>query len=112
MSKSEFDNQKFARSLPEIFVVHAPLPHLPVGAVSPDFDARSTIADHRVFLKLVFYTTPNRIHGFLHHEGPNQLFFMGYECGRCHRVFLVPDSVHDETSLHEAMRHACTESHP
>jgi len=111
MSKSEFDKRKFAGSLSAVLVIHASLPPLPVGAAGPGFDVRSTVAGDRIVLQLVFYTSPTRIHGLLHYEGPNQLFFMGYECGQCHQIFLVPDSVHDETSLHEAMRHACTEPH-
>jgi hypothetical protein len=64
--------------------------------------------DHLIML-LVFYMTNKRIHGIWHHEATNQIFFCGYECQKCHEVFLVPDSVKDNATLHQAMHHKCME---
>lgn len=109
MSKAEFSKQKFASSLPEVLILERDYPPLPVGAIDPGMDIASAIPDQRILLRLIFYTTPKRIHGLLHYDGTNQLFFMGYECGECGEVFLVPDSVEDEAGLAKALRHGCME---
>ena len=108
MSKTEFDTHKFAGSLPRVIVLPRDYTPLPFGAVCPGLDAGSEILDNRIIFQMVWYATHKNIHGLLHYDGPNQLFFVGYECGSCGGVFLVPDSVRDETDLHEALRHKCT----
>lgn len=108
MSKAEFEKRKFAGSLPTCLVLPGPLPS-PGGAFG---SATFAITDRRIILDLVHFITPNRIRGLLHYEGPNgQIFFMGYGCGECHQIFLVPNTVHDDATLAEAMRwgHACVE---
>ena len=110
MSKAEFEKWKFASSLPEVLILVRDYPSLPVGAIEPGMDIASAIPDQRIPLRLVFYTTPKRIHGLLHYDGTNQLFFMGYECGACGEVFLVPADVKDETGLAAALRHGCMEA--
>jgi hypothetical protein len=105
---SDFKTNQFAGSLPGVLILHQDYPPILRGAVSPGFDPTTTITDNRIPLQQVFYTTPDHIHGLLHYESPSQLFFMGYKCGQCEEVFLVPDSVHDETELAQAMRHGCT----
>lgn len=105
--KTDFTKNKFAGSLPGILILYKD-PSIPGGAIDPNFYPATTIVDNRIPLQQVFYTTPDRIHGLLHYESPSQLFFMGYKCGQCNEVFLVLDSVHDETGLVQAMRHGCT----
>ena len=108
MTKSDFDKWKFAGSLPPILVLHQNWPPLYAGGASPGFDINTVdLTDRRIILKQVWYTTPKRIHGLLHYDGPTQLFFVGYECGQCGEVSLVPDSVNNETELCRALRHKC-----
>jgi len=109
MSKAKFDKQTFVGSLPPVLTLAADPPPLPCGAAFPGTEF--AIIDRRIILKQVWYTTPKRIHGLLHYDGPTQLFFVGYECGQCGEVFLVPDTVTDEASLARAMRHDCTRAH-
>lgn len=105
---TDFSQQKFAGSLPGILILYQDYPPVPGGAINPGFDLLTTITDNRIALQILYFTTPDRIHGLLHYESPSQLFFMGYKCGQCNKVFLVPDSVHDETTLAQSMRHGCT----
>jgi hypothetical protein len=74
------------------------------------FDFNRVIPDRRILMRQVWYTTPKLVHGLLHYDGPHQLFFVGYECGRCGEIFLVSDTVEDEAGLAGALRHGCTES--
>ena len=107
--KSEFDKWKFVKDLPPILVIN--VPHYPLaGGLRPGFDINATFQDDRILMKQVFYSTHKRIHGFLHYDGPTQLFFMGYECQMCNEIFLVPDEVHDNYTLAEAMKHGCMAS--
>src|SRR5579863_7642789 len=104
MTQSGFQKFKFAGSLPTVIVCRRDFsPVLAGGAV--EFDTSQSIDDDRFLMQQVFYTTPDRIHGVLHYAGPNQLFFIGYKCGLCSKVYLLPDSVKDETSVHQALRH-------
>ena len=112
MSKEWLGKQKFIGSLHAVIVLRREYPELPFGAVRSGDEILSTIPDDRITFQQVWYTTPKRIYGLLHYEVPSQIFFMGYECGRCHQIFLVADSVHDEPGLCAALRHACTESQP
>jgi hypothetical protein len=107
MTQSSFEKLRFANSLP----ARLALPIVPPGgAVFPDnFDVGRTSVVCKILLCQVWYTTPKRIHGLLHYDGPSQLFFVGYECGKCGEVFLVPDTVEDERLLVFAMRHGCTD---
>ena len=107
MPKVDFAKWKFAGSLPATLVLAADI-HLLGGAVG--FDINQAIPDRRILMHQVWYTTPKRIHGLLHYDGPYQLFFVGYECGRCGKIFLVPDTVGDEPGLVQALRHGCMES--
>lgn len=104
MSQTDFARWEFASSLPTTLVLAADIPLLG-GAVG--FDFSQTIPDRRIHMRQVWYTTPKRIHGLLHYDGPHQLFFVGYECGRCGEIFLVPDTVKDEAGLAGALRHGC-----
>jgi hypothetical protein len=79
-----------------------------MGALTPGTDI--SINDERFLLIQVLYTTHDRIHGLLHYEGATQLFFVGYKCGKCDQVFLVPDTVHDDPTLAGSLRHYCMES--
>jgi hypothetical protein len=75
-----------------------------------EFDTSAIdFTDDRFLMQRVFYTTPDRIHGLLHYEGSNQLFFIGYKCGLCNKVYLLPDSVEDEAGVHQSLRHVCME---
>ena len=104
---------KTAVGQPGTLVVLSPYSLLPMGAaLSPGFDISLVIPDHRILMHQVRYTTPKRIHGLLHGYAPPQLMFVGYECGVCHEVFLVPDSVTNTSELGVAMRHGCTEEPP
>jgi hypothetical protein len=106
MSKAKFDKQTFVGSLPPVLTLAADPPPLPCGAAFPGTEF--AIIDRRIILKQVRYTTPKRIHGLLHYDGPTQLFFVGYECGQCGEVFLVPDTVTDYAILARSMYHGCT----
>ena len=106
----DFENGKFAGSLPTVLVLAADFPEFPVGAIALGFDVGRMQPDRRILMRQVRYTTPKWIHGLLHYDGPHQLFFVGYECGRCGEIFLVPDTVEDEAGLAGALRHGCTES--
>ena len=106
-TKSEFDTWKFARDLPPVLVLNLDHHFLAYGA-EPGFEIDKVIVDDRILMLQVFYTTPDRIHGLLHYEGPTQMHFMGYKCGVCSEVFLVPVEVTDMYSLAQAMRHGCT----
>jgi hypothetical protein len=99
-----FEKGKFASSLPTTLVLAADIPLLG-GAVG--FDFSQTIPDRRIHMHQVWYTTPKRIHGLLHYDGLHQLFFVGYECGQCGKIFLVPDTVEDVPGLVQALRHGC-----
>lgn len=110
MSKAEFEKWKFAGSLPPILVLYGDHYPLAGGAQPSGFDIGTVVVDDRILMKQVFYTTPKRIHGLLHYEGPVQLFFVGYECPMCNEVFLVPEEVADTRTLGEAMKHGCTSS--
>ena len=110
MSKSDFNLWKFTGSLPGILVMRqAPHP-IPASGFNTAFDPYATTDDYRFVMDLVTYTTPNRVHGLLHYEGSAQLFFFGYKCGNCRRVFLVPDIASDEYTLAESLRHGCMEA--
>jgi hypothetical protein len=106
MSKSDFAKHQLAGSLPATLFLAADLSPLPCGTGL--FDTTQVLDFRRVIFLQVWYTTPKRIHGLLHYDSPAQLFFFGYECQSCNEVFLVPDTVTDETSLARALRHGCT----
>lgn len=97
---------KFAGSLPAtlVFAVDTPLPY---GAAAMGFGISQVIPDRSIIMSQVWYTTPKLIHGLLHYDGPRQLFFVGYECGQCGEIFLVPDTVEDEARLALELRHGC-----
>jgi hypothetical protein len=105
--KSGFEKWKFAGSLPQILVMYS-APSIPMGAFQPDFDTLKVQTDDRFVMRQVLYTTPKRIHGLLHYDASNQLFFIGYECGKCEQVFLVPDSVDSEDKLQRSLQHGCS----
>jgi hypothetical protein len=108
MTQSNLDRHQFAGNLPPVLVLNADLPPIPCGAIAPGFGISTPIPDRRILMHQVWYTTPKRIHGLFHYDGPTQLFFVGYECQECHEVFLVPDSVEqDEVNLAAAVRHGC-----
>jgi hypothetical protein len=107
---SNFEKWKFAGSLPAMLVLPCDYPPIPCGALAAEFDTFKVEPDRRILMKQVWYTTPKRIHGLLHYDGPTQLFFVGYECGECAEVFLVPDTVENETGLVKTLRHKCTEA--
>lgn len=104
---AEFRKWKFAGSLPQILVMYS-APSIPMGAFQPDFDTLKVQTDDRFVMGQVLYTTPKRIHGLLHYDAPNKLFFIGYECGKCEQVFLVPDSVDSEDKLQGSLQHGCS----
>ena len=115
MTKASFEKWKFAGSLPATVVLYSDPPLLPCGAISPGFDVHALLPDPRVILQQIWYSTPKPIHGLLHYDGPNanQILFFGYECLKCHDVFLVPDWVKDEETLVMSLRHdGCTGSSP
>jgi hypothetical protein len=108
MVKFEFDKRKFAQGLSEHIVL--PVEVSPVryaGSMLP-LDAFEVHTDDRIIMSKVFYTTNKPIHGIMHYEGATQLFFLGYQCGKCDEIFLVPDSVVDEVGLARSMWHKCT----
>ena len=107
MLQTDFAKWNFAGSLPATLVFAADMPLLS-GAMA--FDFNRVIPDSRILMRQVWYTTPKLVHGLLHYDGPHQLFFVGYECGRCGEIFLVSDTVEDEAGLAGALRHGCTES--
>ncbi len=108
-TQSEFEKWRSAGSLPAILVLN--ISHHPVTyGAAPGFDINAVQPDERILMKQLWFTTPKRIHGLLHYDGPNQLLFLGYECSICGEVFLVPDEVTDMYSLGDAMRHGCTAS--
>ena len=97
---------KFAGSLPAALVLAADI-SLPYGAVAMGFDISQVIPDRRIIMHQFWFSTPKRIHGLLHYDGPRQLFFVGYECSQCGEIFLVPDMVEDEARLALELRHGC-----
>lgn len=105
----EIDEHKLAASLPEILLIYGH-PRMyagadPIHGLSPrDFDLDS----HKWVMLQMFFSTPTRIHGLLHLESASQIFFIGYKCERCNRIYLVPD-VKDSNEVANAMRHACHE---
>ena len=112
-TKSDFEKWKFAGSihLPPILILSALfVTTLWRAGTAPGFDISAVRLDDRILMKQVLYTTPKRIHGLLHYESLTQLFFVGYDCGVCNEVFLVPDSVNNMRSLADAMGHGCTAS--
>ena len=84
----------------------------PAATKSVDFSTVDFDTVYSVVMMCVWFTTPKRIHGLWQYEGANsnQLFFAGYECNECHKIFLVPDSVNDERTLHESLQHKCMEA--
>lgn len=106
MPQTDFAKWKFAGSLPATLVFAADIP-LPGGAMTVGFDISQAIPDRRIIMSQVRFTTPKHIHGLLHYDGPHQLFFVGYECGQCGEIFLVPDTVEDEPGLVRALQHGC-----
>lgn len=95
-------------------------PLVPVGAMEPGYDI-STVDARSGFIPMhfVLYTTFHKVNGLLSMERTefrpdqvdpvNQLYFFGYHCLDCNEVFLVPDSVKDESDLGKAMRHGCSD---
>lgn len=111
MTKPNFDKWKFAGSLPQNLVMRQDYSSLLVGAIATGMDINSVDPfDNRFLMQQIVYITPDRVHGLLHYESPSQIFFMGYKCSRCEQVFLVPDSVSDEFTLVQSMRHHCMDS--
>ena len=107
MSKFEFVKGEFVASLPQHVVLWAGPTCVPyTGSMLPP-DVFEIQVDDRIIMSQVLYTTVKPIHGVLHYEGPTQLFFLGYQCGKCEQVFLVPGNVADETALLRSMRHGC-----
>jgi hypothetical protein len=110
-TKSQFEKWKFAGSLPAVLVLCRDYPPLPCGAAAPGYDVTQVdLTDHRILLRQIGFITPKLIHGLLHYDSLNQLFFFGYECQECNRIFLVPDSVESEVGLARALRHKCMEA--
>ena len=108
MTKADFFKWQFAGSLPTVIVARQDFALIPCGGLDPGFDISQVHIDgERVILRLMHFITPKWIHGLLHYDGPHQMFFMGYECGKCDRVFLVPDTVTSEADIHKAVRHSC-----
>lgn len=105
-NQHQFSEYKFAASIPEILLIYGH-PRIPAG-VKPGIDISTTfdIDSHRWVMERIWFTTPTRISGLLHMAGPVQTFFMGYKCGKCDRIFLVPD-IKDLNGLSDAMRHFC-----
>ena len=103
-ARTEFEKWKLAGSLPSVIILQRDYPPLPLGAISP---MATSIPVTRIMMKLIFFTTPKRVHGLLHYEGLAQLCFMGYECSSCDQVFLVPAEVGSEGELAKSLRHSC-----
>ena len=87
-------------------VAHAHIPY--TGSMLP----LSIVTDDRIIMSSILYTTPKPIHGVLHYDSPTQIFAVGYLCGKCEHIFLVPSTVYDDTSLAKALRHSCTRTAP
>ena len=105
-SRREFAEFELAASLPEILFVYG-TPRLPAGAMEVDLNTSTFDLDaHRRAMEKIWFFTPNRVNGVLHYQGPARLFFLGYKCSDCNRVFLVPD-IKSSNELFDAMRHAC-----
>jgi hypothetical protein len=105
-SRREFAEFELAASLPKILLIYG-TSRLPAGAMEVDLNTSTIDLDsHRWAMEKMWFFTPNRINGVLHYQGPAQLFFLGYKCSNCNRVFLVPD-IKWSNELSDAMRHAC-----
>ena len=78
--------------------------------MAPGDDVFRVQLEDAVLMSQQFFTTGKRIHGILHYDGPTQIFFIGYLCNACSEIFLVPDTVVDDSTLSEAMSHGCMES--
>lgn len=100
---SEFERHKFVAMMPHVIQVPTRV-GLPGGA----FNDFPTVTVDYFAMTQVWFTTNERVHGIFHYEGATQLFFLGYKCGKCNEVFLVPDTVTDEEQLLTAMQHGCT----
>lgn len=91
-------------------ILRFPVLQSPISYGNADaFDLSKVHIPEDVFMEQLWYTTPQKIHGIFHYEGPTQLFFCGYKCNKCNEVFLVPDTVDNEPRLICALRHACME---
>src|ERR1700678_4389603 len=100
MAMSDFERHKFVSKMPPLIRINVNLrPIGGAGAINPDYDVLHVQLEDAVLMMQQFFTTGKRIHGILHYEGLTQLFFMGYECNACHKIFLVPDTVVDDSSL-------------
>lgn len=110
MTKSDFQKHQFVAALGEHIILPVDIdPVKYAGSMLPP-DAFDMHIDDRIIMPLVFFKTGKHIHGVMHYESPAQLFFIGYQCGKCDEIFLVPNSVTDHTTLAAAMRHKCTMS--
>ena len=105
LNRREFHEYKLATSLPEVLLIYG---HPRMYAAQEPVDRPSTLNfdSHKWAMERIWFTTPIRIHGLLHMEAPAQIFFMGYKCSNCNRIFLVPD-IKDINELSDQMRHAC-----
>ena len=107
-SVRECNEFRLVSSLPEILLIYGH-PRMYAGAEPLVRDLSTLDLDsHRWVMSQMFFSTPTRIHGLLHYQSPSQLFFLGYKCGKCDQVYLVPE-VKDTNELANAMRHACHE---
>jgi hypothetical protein len=105
-TRRDFSELTLAMSLPEILFIYAE-PHVLAGAAKADLTVGAfNLDEHRYAMSKMWFYTPNRVHGLLHYQGPVQLFFLGYLCTKCGRVFLVPD-IKSIDDLSDKMRHAC-----
>jgi hypothetical protein len=106
-NKRDFDEYKIAASLPDILLIYG-TPRMYAGALPLTNLSTVDLDANRWVMQRFWFTTPTRIHGLLHFQSPAQLFFVGYKCDCCDRIFLVP-AIKDSNELANAMRHACHE---
>ncbi len=75
-----------------------------------NFNPLSMEMVYPVVMTCVWYTSPNRIHGYFYLEKNGVGYFVGYKCNECQEVFLVPDTVEENGEFHNAMQHKCMEA--
>lgn len=108
-NSADFAEYKLAVSLPDRLIIYG-TPKIPYGAAVPGFDISTVDIDsNRWLMEKMFFSTHTRIYDVLHLQTVTQLFFIGYKCGKCQRVFLVPEKVQDDSDVANSVRHACHE---